>query len=107
MATDLWLILPDRNDGMLLCDIAPEGALLSKSICRLQPTHVCTLLQAANTLLSHLLLSWLQPTHPLREHSGNIQGTFMEHAYLTHPQGTFREHSGNIQGTFREHSGNV
>jgi hypothetical protein len=32
--------------------------------------------------------------HPLREHSGNIQGTF-------------REHSGNIQGTFREHSGNV
>jgi hypothetical protein len=30
----------------------------------------------------------------IREHSGNIQGTF-------------REHSGNIQGTFREHSGNI
>jgi hypothetical protein len=28
-----------------------------------------------------------------REHSGNIQGTFI-----------FREHSGNIQDTFREHS---
>ena len=31
--------------------------------------------------------------------SGNIQGTFREHA--GNMQGTFREHSGNIQGTFR------
>jgi hypothetical protein len=35
----------------------------------------------------------------IREHSGNIPGTFDEHINI---QGTFREHSGNIQGTFSE-----
>jgi hypothetical protein len=37
----------------------------------------------------------------LREHWGNIRGTFREGTI----QGPFREHSGHIQGTFREHSG--
>jgi hypothetical protein len=57
----------------------------------------------------------------IREHSGNIQGTFsarrgLEPALLLQPhrevqlmvsvwscQGTISEHSWNIQGTFREH----
>jgi hypothetical protein len=37
----------------------------------------------------------------LRQHSGNILGTFREHS--VNNQGTFREHSGNIQGTCSEH----
>jgi hypothetical protein len=38
----------------------------------------------------------------VREHSGNIQGTFREHSGIN--QGVFWE---SIQGTFREHSGNT
>jgi hypothetical protein len=41
----------------------------------------------------------------IREHSGNIQGTFSEHS--VNIQWTFSEHLGNIQGTFSEHSVNI
>jgi hypothetical protein len=42
--------------------------------------------------------SLLHSKWSIREHSGNIQGTFREHSGSI--QGTFREHSGIVQGIF-------
>ena len=65
---------------------------------------------------------WCAPckVRVLREHSGNIQGTFREHSGNIQPsfwcspckvrvytQCTFREHSGNTQCTFSVHSGSI
>jgi hypothetical protein len=46
-------------------------------------------------------------TKPHQSRNGDLKGTFREHSDNNNIQGMLREHSGNIEGTFRENSRNA